>query len=475
LTSVRFTRPFPIRLMTSSAIAELPFTRHTLGNGLRVVLHPDRSLPLVAVNLWYHVGSKNERPGRTGFAHLFEHMLFQGSEHVGTNDHFRYVQQVGGVANGSTWYDRTNYYEALPAHQLDLGLWLESDRMGFLLPAITAENLETQRQVVMNERRQRIENQPYGLAGERLRELLYPPDHPYHWPVIGYMDDIAAATLEEVRAFFRTYYTPNNAVLTLAGDFEPGAALERVDAWFGDIPAGPPLPPLPATVSDPPPLPAAAGDRRALLEDDVRLARVYLACRIPPFGQRPWYAADLLAGVLATGKSSRLYRDLVYERQIAQDVSAYVNPFEAVGDFMMVATVRPGVEPAAVEAALGDHLARAAAAPPSEEELAGARSRALTDYWSALELLANRADGFSQFTTYFDDPARLAGEADRYLSVGAGELQELAAGFLGPEARVVVTVVPQAAAASVSAPPAPAILDAVEAPEPPAPPDPPVS
>jgi zinc protease len=426
--------------MTASALAELPLTRHTLGNGLRVVLHPDTSLPLVAINLWYHVGSKNERPGRTGFAHLFEHMLFQGSEHVGTNGHFGYVQQVGGVANGSTWYDRTNYYETLPAHQLDLGLWLESDRMGFLLPAITAENLENQRQVVMNERRQRVENQPYGRAGERLRELLYPPDHPYHWPVIGYMEDIAAATLDEVRAFFRTYYTPNNAVLTLAGDFDPGAALDRVEAWFGEIPAGPPVPPLPAAVASPPPL---GGERRLVIEDDVRLARIYMAWRTPAFGQRPWYAADLLAAVLSAGKSSRLYRDLVYERQIAQDVSAYVNPFEAVGDFMVVATVRPGTEPAVVEAAIGDHLARVAAAPPTAEELAAARRRILTEYWSSLELVSNRADSISQFTTYFDDPGRLAGETDRYRSLAASELQEVAAGYLGPEARAVVTVVPR--------------------------------
>lgn len=464
--------PFISFLMTSP-ITDLPFSRHTLPNGLRVVLHPDRSLPLVAINLWYHVGSKNERPGRTGFAHLFEHMLFQGSEHVGTNDHFRYVQQVGGVANGSTWYDRTNYYETLPAHQLDLGLWLESDRMGFLLPAITAENLETQRQVVMNERRQRIENQPYGLASERLRELLYPLDHPYHWPVIGYMDDIAAATLDEVRTFFRTYYAPNNAVLTLAGDFEPGAALERIDAWFAEIPAGPPVPPLPPQVDNPPPLPASAAERRTLIEDDIRLPRIYLACRTPAFGQRLWYAADLLAVVLATGKSSRLYRDLVYERQIAQDVSAYVNPFEAVGDFMVIATVRPGIEPAVVEAVIHDHLARAAAAPPTAKELAGARSRVLTDYWSALELLTNRADSFSQYTTYFDDPGRLASEADRYRSIGAQELQELAAGFLGPEAQVVVTVVPKTSPAMVSIPPAPE--DLLDSPEPPALPDPPVS
>src|SRR5579864_2680890 len=456
--------------MTTSAIRDLPFTRHTLGNGLRVVLHPDPSLPLVAINLWYHVGSKNERPGSTGFAHLFEHMLFQGSAHLRTNDHFRYIQQVGGVANGSTWYDRTNYYETLPAHQLDLGLWLESDRMGYLLPALTAENLETQRQVVMNERRQTVENQPYGLAVERLRELLYPADHPYHWPVIGYLDDIAAATLDDVRDFFRTYYLPNNAVLTVAGDFEAGAALDRIDAWFGEIPAGPPVPGLPAMVGDPP---ALGGQRRGQIEDDVRLARIYFASRIPAFGQRLWYAADLLAAVLATGKSSRLYRDLVYERQIAQDVGVYVSPFEAVGDFMVVATVRPGVEPAAVEAALDEHLARAAAAPPKAEELAGARNRILTDYWSSLQLLSNRADSFSQFTTYFDDPARLAGEADRYRVVAADELQEIAAAFLGPQARAVVTVVPGAVVPIVAAtlPSSPGPRDAQE---PPAPPDAPV-
>src|SRR3954464_5726207 len=214
----------------SSPTTSLDFhlSQHRLDNGLKVVLHRNAALPLVAVNLWYHVGSKNERPGRTGFAHLFEHMLFQGSEHVGTHDHFRLLQQVGGVANGSTWDDRTNHYETLPSQNLDLGLWLEADRMGFFLPALTQENLDTQRDVVMNERRQRVENQPYGQAGERLHELLYPAGHPYHWPVIGYMEDIAAATLEDVRTFFRTYYTPNNAVITVVGDIDPGEALERV-------------------------------------------------------------------------------------------------------------------------------------------------------------------------------------------------------------------------------------------------------
>src|SRR5687767_12187005 len=222
-----------------SAFPELRIEEHRLDNGLRVVLNPDAALPLVAVNLWYHVGSQNETPGRTGFAHLFEHMLFQGSQNVGTNDHFRYVQQVGGVANGSTWFDRTNYYETLPANHLELGLWLEADRMGYLLPAMTAEKLENQRQVVMNERRQRVDNQPYGRAFERLNELLFPAEHPYHWPVIGYMDDIAAATLADVETFFRTWYTPDNAVLTLSGAFDPDAAMRLVEQHFGPIPPGP--------------------------------------------------------------------------------------------------------------------------------------------------------------------------------------------------------------------------------------------
>ncbi len=249
------------------ATASREIQRHRLANGLDVVLHPDRALPLVAVNLWYHVGSKNERPGRTGFAHLFEHMLFQGSAHVGTNDHFRHLQRIGGVANGSTWYDRTNYYETVPAQELELALWLESDRMGFLLPALDQAKLDNQRDVVMNERRQRVDNQPYGRPYERLFELLVPSDHPYHWPVIGTMEDIAAATLDDVRAFFRTWYVPNNAVLTIAGDFEPAAALDRVERWFGEIPAGPapqrrrsPAPPLERAVVETVDRPGAAAE-----------------------------------------------------------------------------------------------------------------------------------------------------------------------------------------------------------------------
>jgi zinc protease len=425
--------------MTSLAQPDLRFERHALANGLRVVLHPDPTHPLVTVNLWYHVGSKNERPGHTGFAHLFEHMLFQGSEHVGTNEHFRYLQQVGGVANGSTWYDRTNYYETLPAHHLDLGLWLESDRMGFLLPAITQENLDTQREVVLNERRQRVDNQPYGRAGELLHEMLYPDGHPYHWPVIGYAEDVAATTLDDVRSFFRTYYAPNNAVLTLAGDFTPAAALARVEHFFGDLPAGPPVPAVASSL--PPP-----GDRRrAVVADDVRLPRVYFAFRAPAYGERLWYAADLLSAVLAGGKSSWLYRDLVYERQIAQDVAAYVNPYEVVATFLVIATARPGVAAEAIEEALRGHLARAAAAPPAAADLERVRNRVLTEYYSGLQKLESRADQFSQFTTYFDDPGGVEREAERYAELTAEDLMEFAGGWCTEAGRVEVVFVPRSA------------------------------
>jgi predicted Zn-dependent peptidase len=428
--------------MSSSATSslDLRFERHSLANGLRVILHRDTTLPLVAVNLWYHVGSKNERPGRTGFAHLFEHMLFQGSQHIPTHDHFRLIQQVGGVTNGSTWYDRTNYYETLPSHHLELGLWLESDRMGFLLPAITQENLDTQRDVVMNERRQRVDNQPYGRAGERIHELLYPGDHPYHWPVIGYMEDIAAATLEEVRSFFRTYYTPNNAVLTLAGDFDPDDALRKVESWFGEIAPGPPVPPLTASLA---PL---GGEKREVLESDVHLPRVYVAFRGPAYGQPLWYAADLLSSVLTGGKSSRLYQDLVYDRQIAQEVGVYISPYEEVATFMMIATARPGARVEELERALLEHLDRAASAPPDPADLERARNRMLTEHFGSMQKLENRADQFSQFTTYFDDPAGVATEAERYQDIAPGDLTDYVARYCTAAQRVVVSVVPRGGA-----------------------------
>ncbi|MEM6793356.1 MAG: pitrilysin family protein [Acidobacteriota bacterium] len=422
--------------MIDPAPLNLHIERHQLANGLRVVLHQDRRLPLVAVNLWYHVGSKNELPGRTGFAHLFEHLLFQGSAHVGTNDHFKLVQQAGGVANGSTWYDRTNYYETLPSHQLDLGLWLESDRMGHFLPAITSEKLENQRQVVMNERRQRVDNQPYGSAIETLYHLLFPEGHPYRWPVIGYMEDIEAATLDMVQGFFETYYTPSNAVLTLAGDFEQDDALERVQRYFGDIPPGGPIerPRIePVTLE---------GERRRVLEDQVNLPRLYMAFHAPPYGDDAWYAADLLARVLTSGRSSVLYDDLVVERRLAQDLGAYILPTESSSIFCLIASAKPGSDPDELDRALCSHLQSTADTLITDEALERARNSLLTESYHDLQSLADRADQISQFATYFDAPEKGMREIERYRALEAPDLRDFARRFLRLDRRALVTVLP---------------------------------
>ena len=306
----------------------IPFVRYTLDNGLRVILSRDTSAPIVAVNLWYNVGSRNERPGRTGFAHLFEHMMFQGSAHVPESQHFAWIEKAGGSLNGSTWLDRTNYYETLPSHFLELALWLESDRMGWLLPAMTQEKLDNQRDVVKNERRFRVDNQPYGDWDERIQAAMYPPEHPYHHSVIGSMEDLDAASLEDVEQFFRTYYAPNNAVLTIAGDFDDAEARALIERYFGEIPAGPPIPPLPGTTTLPE---LIGGATRERVTGDVPLARIYRAYRIPAYGTPAFYAAAVAAHALGSGKASRLYRSLVREQRIAQDVAAYAFPLsEAV-------------------------------------------------------------------------------------------------------------------------------------------------
>ena len=423
--------------MTRTSPAPRPIETHTLDNGLRLVLHPDRSLPLVAINVWVHVGSKDESPGRTGLAHLFEHMLFQGSENVGTNDHFRIVQQVGGVANGSTAWDRTNYFETLPSNCLELGLWLESDRLGFLLPALTSEKLENQRSVVMNERRQRVDNQPYGRAFERLSELIYDPPHPYSWPIIGSMEDIAAATLDEVEDFFRTHYVPHNMVLTLAGDFDSGEALELVRRYFDPLPAGERGPRVTAPAS---PLDA---ERHEVLTDRVELARTYVAFQGPPATDDAWFEADLLASALAGGKSSPLFQDLVQDRQLALDVSCGVFPTELCSIFLLVATARQGVDVDRLQRALDGHLEDAASHEPPSTELERARNRTLTAYVDQLQSLDTRADVLSRLTTLYDEPDRIDRELELYRGITGSDLRDFAAGRLGSHQRAVVHVVPE--------------------------------
>ena len=418
---------------------QIPFERYTLDNGLRVVLSPEPRTPVVAVNLWYNVGSRNERPGRTGFAHLFEHMMFQGSSNVPDTAHFAYIEKAGGSLNGSTWLDRTNYYETLPAHYLELALWLEADRMGFLLPAMTQEKLDNQRDVVKNERRWRVDNQPYGDWDERLQALMYPAEHPYHHSVIGSMEDLDAASLEDVETFFRTYYAPNNAVLTICGDFERARVVELIERYFGSIPAGPPIPDIPGE----PQVPRTLGEeKRETVEQDVSLARTFVSYRIPPYGDDRFYAADVAATILGTGKASLLNRNLVLKHRTAQEVAAYAFPL-VVGASILVAlaTVSEGTP---VERAEADLLSAVdALRTASDEDVARAvsviESRHLTD----LQRVDHRADAFSMMTTLFDEPGRVNSEIDRYRSVTTGDVRAFANAYLDADNRSVLTYIPK--------------------------------
>jgi zinc protease len=420
-------------------LLSIEIERHVLSNGLTVVLAPDRSVPVVAVNLWYAVGSRNEPPGRTGFAHLFEHMMFQGSAHVPKNRHFELVERAGGSLNASTWFDRTNYYETLPSHHLELALWLESDRMGWLLPAMTEEKLENQRDVVRNERRQRYDNQPYGDWDERMQALVYPEDHPYRHTVIGSMEDLGAASLDDVAEFFRTYYVPNNAVLTLAGDLEPGRALGRVEAYFEEIPRGGEIPPVPGRV-DPG---SRIGDTvREVVRSRVPLPRLYLGARIPPVTDEDFYVADITTSVLADGRASRLYRRLVRERGLIKDVAAYAFPL-VTGRSLMVTWVNgfPDSDPSELEAAVGAELEALADVDDGEVERAVALAE--TRLLRQVEQLAARADLLSMFQQIFGDAGRLNDELDRLRSVTPGRVREFAAAHLGPDNRAILSYLPE--------------------------------
>jgi zinc protease len=421
---------------------DIEFEEYTLENGLRVVLAPDPAVGEVAVNLWYNVGSRNERAGRTGFAHLFEHMMFQGSQNVPEMAHFALIEQAGGSLNGSTWLDRTNYYETLPAHHLELGLWLESDRMGFLLPAMTQEKLDNQRDVVKNERRWRVDNQPYGDWDERLQAMMYPPDHPYHHSVIGSMEDLDAASLEDVQEFFRTYYAPNNAVLSLAGNMDPARARALVERYFGPIPRGADIPPLPGRTELPPTM---GGEVRDRVEQDISLSRVYHAYRTPVYGSEEFYAGLVASYVLGSGRAALLYRTLIREQQLAQDVVAYSFPI-VVGSSMLVlwATARPGVEVGRLDEAVSAQVA--ALAEVSDADVARALALLETARLHELETVGERADQLSMFATQFNDPGRINTELDRVRQVSVADVREFARRYLQPDNRAVLTYVPRGGA-----------------------------
>ena len=418
------------------------YEERVLDNGLKVILHEDRAAPIVAVHLMYHVGSKDERRGRTGFAHLFEHLLFQGSEHVGETEHFKYIQNAGGTLNGSTWFDRTNYYQTLPSSHLDLALWLESDRMGFFAPGITQEKLDNQRDVVKNERRQAYENRPYGLAFETVLQLAYPDGHPYRHPTIGFMEDLDAATLENVHDFFELYYGPNNAVLVLAGDLDTDHAFRRVDRYFGEIPERP----RPAAVEVPPPV--TDGERRSEILDQVQVPRVYLMYHAPSFNEPQFETSDLLSHLLADGKSSRLHHELIYEKRIAGEVHAFTWPTERVGMFFIVATARPGVSAESLEAGMLETVANLQDGGLSEEEVDGARNRARRALVQQLNGVGERADAFAHAAVLRGDADYVNQAFGRYRSVSLEDCAALSDELFESDRRVVLHVLPEPAGES---------------------------
>jgi len=425
-------------------MAEIPIERHVLDNGLRIVLSRDPRAPLVAVNLWYDVGSRHEKAGKTGFAHLFEHMMFQGSANVEKGQHFSLVQAAGGTLNASTWLDRTNYFETLPGHELELALWLEADRMASLLPAMTQEKLDNQRDVVKNERRAGVDNQPYGDWDERMQALVYPSGHPYHHSTIGSMEDLSAASLDDVREFFATYYAPNNAVLTLAGDFEADAALALIRRHFGPIPPNPALPPPPDMTVE-----ASIGrDVRVTVPDQVPLPRIYLAHRVAPFGTDAHDAFDVASDILGSGRASRLYAALVREQRIAQDVSVFVFPIVGgAAMFSLWVTARPGVPVEQLESSLLAEIDRLGSGGPTADDLERVRNLHASRSASALERISERADRLSMYTCLFDEPERINTEVSRYAAVDATGVAEAVRSAITADNRVTLTYVPAESAA----------------------------
>jgi zinc protease len=415
----------------------LPFRDSVLGNGLRVVLHEDHAAPLVAVSVWYHVGSKDEAPGRHGFAHLFEHVMFQGSKHVPEDTYFRDLERVGASnINGTTNSDRTNYYETVPRNRLELALWLESDRMGFLLEHVDNQTFAGQRDVVKNERRQNYENAPYGMVPQFIAEALYPPAHPYHHLTIGSPQDLDAATLDDVKQFFRTWYVPNNATLVVAGDIDPDATLDLVTKYFAPIPGGTlPERPPPARVE-------LAGQTRVDVEAGVELGRVAVVWPTPPNYAPGDGELDLVARALIAGGTSRLYKRLVYDDQIAQDVSANQSSQQLASRFEISATAKPGHTPEELLKAIDEELARVRDGGVTDLELGRARTGFLATSAFDLEQVGRRADHLNAYAHYTGVPGFLPRDIARYERATAASLRDAVRTWLPADRRVVVVIRP---------------------------------
>jgi len=416
----------------------LKFSEYHLKNGLRIILHQDTSTPIACVNVWYHVGSWNEKIGKTGFAHLFEHMMFQGSQNVGSDMHFRLLQSIGGAVNGSTSFNRTNYYETVPSHYLEMALWLEADRMGFLLPAMTREKLDNQRDVVKNERRQTVDNQPYGTWLEKTLELAYPDDYPYHWPIIGYMKDLDNASLDDISDFFKTYYSPANASLCVAGDFDEVQVKEWIEKYFAPIEGRQDIPRVTKTFSN-----HFSGEARLDVMDNVQIPRLHLAYHIPPFGHKEWYVADFLADLLSTGKSSRLHHALVYQQQVAHNVQAFSFGTEGTALLMFMATVQQNQKINQLEDALNAELDKIINGQVTNEEIIRIKNQIEAHKLNELQSISHVADALNSAAIYFDDPDYINRELEFYNTITRDDITDFARTYLKKSNRVVLNYLPK--------------------------------
>jgi zinc protease len=418
---------------------QLSYTQFTLPNGLHVILHEDHSVPIVTVNMWYHVGSAREKPGRTGFAHLFEHLMFMGSGHVKPGEFDEWLEAAGGTNNGSTENDRTNYWINVPSNALELALFLESDRMGYLLDTMTPKTVDAQRDVVKNERRQSYENRPYGMAELTLGEMLYPEGHPYHWPVIGYMPDLTAASYEDVVEFFKKYYAPANASLVVAGDLQTADARKLVEKWFGDVKAGPMVEPMtiPGVMLN--------GVQKKTMTDRVQLPRLYLAWLTPRHLDPGDAAMDIVADVLAGGKNSRLYKRLVYDMQIAQSVEAFQNSQALSSYFLIEATPQPGHTVEELQKVIDEEITKLQREAPTDHEVQRAINQIEASFYNRMERVGGfggKADQLNAYYTNTGDPDWFNEDLQRYRAISASDVRAAADAFLPAARRVELTVQP---------------------------------
>jgi zinc protease len=420
---------------------QVPYRQFQLSNGLNVILHQDRSVPVVAVNVWYHVGSANEKPGRTGFAHLFEHLMFEGSKNVPEGQLDILLEAAGANNNGSTTNDRTNYVIDVPTNALELALYLESDRMGYLLDAMPPEQVNSQRDVVKNERRQSYENRPYGMASLEIDRMLWPAGHPYSWPVIGYMEDLTAASQQDVAEFFKKYYAPNNASLVIAGDIDFDRTRALVEKWFGELPRGATVEPVA------PPAAVLTQVKRQTITDQVSLPRLYLAWLTPRIYAPGDATLDLVSSILAGGKNSRLYKRLVYEEQMAQDVSAFQGSNALGSSFLIVATARRGRTAAELQKVIDEELDRLRREPPDGREVQRALNQIEASYYRRMERVGGFSGKADQLNAYYfagGSPDFFAEDLARYTSLTASDLQAAVVRWLPRDRRVELVVEPEA-------------------------------